>query len=294
MKQEQGQDESSKLLRVKELAADAVCVIVAIGDGMRTDVNALIQRDPVYRKHEKRKHEKTEAKTALSDEWIRNACLFHLLEEKDALAQSRIFDYDRLWQWIRFKNYFIICNNTDGLFSYSLADRKKTVMPFGTPWLLQCEENCTDTVTEAGELLTNFYECLKQRPEIDAADLPRCPHCGKPLRFNIRRGPGDKLYCENGYLKDWISYRNWMQTTMHQKTLLLELGESFEAPGVVRFPFERMAYLNENAFLVRVNERFYQYGPELQNKAMGIAKDPAVFLSGLLGGKATNDNGNRL
>lgn len=264
--------EQMELIRNK--LQDSVCVLIAIGDGMKQSPDKALTGDLVF---EAQKIKYAGQSKELRS-WLANACLFHALEAKYPLAQKSVLDYDRLYEQIKFKNYFVVCNNTDGLIRYSAFNQSKVVMPCGTPWLLQCEDNCSDAVTEAADYLYKIYEKLEAGIEVTEADIPRCPHCGKRLRFNIRQ-EGDHAYCEAGYIKDWLSYRDWMQTTMNQNTVLLELGESFTAPMVVRWPFERIAYLNQKAFLVRVNSRFYQIGPELKQKALGIEADERSFLN---------------
>lgn len=45
------------------------------------------------------------------------------------------------------------------------------------------------------------------------------------------------------------------------KVVLMELGIGFNTPTIIRYPFERITYMNENATLVRLNAE-YPEGPD--------------------------------
>ena len=43
--------------------------------------------------------------------------------------------------------------------------------------------------------------------------------------------------------------------TLNRKLLLLELGEGFEAPGFIRWPFENITFINNKAKLYRIHAK---------------------------------------
>ena len=49
--------------------------------------------------------------------------------------------------------------------------------------------------------------------------------------------------------EQWDAYMKWLSFTLNRNTLLLELGEDFSHPSLIRFPFEKTAMLNQKAFL---------------------------------------------
>ena len=52
----------------------------------------------------------------------------------------------------------------------------------------------------------------------------------------------------------------------NRTTVLLELGEGFGHPSLIRWPFERTAAINRKARLYRVHKTFYQITEELKEK----------------------------
>ena len=76
------------------------------------------------------------------------------------------------------------------------------------------------------------YECrIWERGEV--AD-GICPHCGAPLTENtVLANP----YIEEGYLKSWNLYREWLAGTLNHALLILELGVDFKTPTVIRWPW---------------------------------------------------------
>ena len=85
-------------------------------------------------------------------------------------------------------------------------------------------------------------------------------------------------YNENGYLEQWKVYTKWLQGTVNHRLLVLELGVGMRFPTVVRWPFEKVAFFNNKAAFVRVNEKLYQLSEELAIKGCGIAQNAIAWL----------------
>ena len=62
---------------------------------------------------------------------------------------------------------------------------------------------------------------------------------------------------------------------------MLELGEGFETPTVMRWPFEKITFFNKKASLYRINSQFYQVPKEVEGKAWGIKADSVEFMRSL-------------
>ena len=117
-------------------------------------------------------------------------------------------------------------------------------------------------------------------------EKPVCPICQKEAKMNIVKTEG---YLEEGYLPDWERYRKWLSCTLNKKLCILELGVGFQYPSVIRWPFEKTAFLNNKASFVRVNSKFFQLSEELKGKAISIPQNPLVLLKG-----EKDDSDNRL
>lgn len=76
----------------------------------------------------------------------------------------------------------------------------------------------------------------------------------------------------------WEDYMKWLSFTLNRKTVILELGEDFSHPTLIRWPFEKTAALNQKAFLYRVQEKFYQISDEIKEKARAVACDSVKFI----------------
>jgi len=48
-------------------------------------------------------------------------------------------------------------------------------------------------------------------------------------------------------------YADFLGTLGTGRTVLLELGVGFNTPGIIRFPFEKLAAMHPNVTLIRVN-----------------------------------------
>lgn len=63
--------------------------------------------------------------------------------------------------------------------------------------------------------------------------------------------------------------------------LVLELGEGFLNPAVMRWPFERMVMINQKAELIRVGEKFSQIPEEIKEKGIAVPLSSLKFVTEL-------------
>ena len=80
--------------------------------------------------------------------------------------------------------------------------------------------------------------------------------------------------------EQWNGYTGWLAGTLNRTTVLLELGEGFAHPSLIRWPFERTAAINRKARLYRVHKTFYQITEELKEKAAAVKADSVGFMEG--------------
>ncbi len=81
--------------------------------------------------------------------------------------------------------------------------------------------------------------------------------------------------------EQWTSYMNWISCTLGHSLVMLELGEGFEHPQIMRWPFEKMAVINQKAKLIRVGEKFPQIPKEVGERAVSVKMNCVEFLRGL-------------
>lgn len=170
--------------------------------------------------------------------------------------------YEVLYQWIKDKDYFIVTTNTDGAIFDSLFEPDRITAPCGNENWRQCRDACTKDIWEPGEIPDGI-----------------CPHCGAPLIGNTAAA---ETYIEEGYLPGWNSYTKWLASTLNKELVILELGEGFLTPTVIRWPFEKTVYFNRKSYLYRVNQSFSQISDEIKERAEGIAKNSVAWVLHLL------------
>ncbi len=105
----------------------------------------------------------------------------------------------------------------------------------------------------------------------------------KQSSFDLSRVaiPLDKEVAEEVGEKQWNEYTNWLQHTLNKDMLVLELGVGFDMPTLVRWPFEKIATLNNKAFLCRVNELFPQLPDDMGNKGISIKQNVGEYIETL-------------
>lgn len=142
-------------------------------------------------------------------------------------------------------------------------DSSRITAPCGNETWRQCSKSCTKDIWEPGEIPDDI-----------------CPHCGAPLTGNTIHAD---VYIEEGYLPQWHRYTAWLAGTVNRKLLLLELGEGFQTPTVIRWPFEKTVRYNQKAFLCRVNENFAQLPEGIAGSAVSVKENSVEWLLGFRG-----------
>lgn len=163
--------------------------------------------------------------------------------------------YNKLAEKLKGKNYFIISLCMDDVIFESnlLKDRIVTVM--GGKRKKQCPDACDNKLYDPGE------KC--------------CPVCGKELVFNNILA---EKYIEDDYIPVWEKYKKWLTGTLNKSVLALELGVSLKFPQIIRWPYEKIVFLNEKAFLLRVNEKIPQISADISGKGEAVKLNSVKWL----------------
>lgn len=158
--------------------------------------------------------------------------------------------YEALYDLIKEKDYYIVTTLTDGAVYEMPFDKNRIVAPCGNIHWRQCSKACTKDIWEESEVPDDV-----------------CPHCKAPLTGNTIKA---ETYIEEGYLPRWKDYMKWQTGTINRSLVILELGEGFATPTVMRWPFEKIIFFNRKALLYRVNEEFYQIPREVQERSIPV------------------------
>lgn len=179
-------------------------------------------------------------------------------------AQAELKEaYGILRDLVKDKDYYIITSVTDGAVYEAGFQENRIVAPCGNIHWRQCLRACTKDIWEEGEV-----------PE----DI--CPYCHGPMTGNTVEA---EHYIEEGYLPRWEAYKKWQAGTLNRKLVILELGEGFKRPAVMRWPFEKIAFFNQKSCFYRIHSSFYQIPGEMAERAAGIQADSVSFIRGMIG-----------
>lgn len=170
--------------------------------------------------------------------------------------------YEELFELIKDKDYFVVTTLTDGAIYNTGFDKKRITAPCGNVHWRQCSKSCTKDIWEEGEVPDDI-----------------CPHCGAPLTGNTIKA---EKYIEEGYLPSWRAYTKWQTETLNRNLVILELGEGFATPTVMRWPFEKIVFFNKKAKLYRINETLYQIPKEAEERAEGMKENSVEFVRELV------------
>lgn len=81
-----------------------------------------------------------------------------------------------------------------------------------------------------------------------------------------------------GQEKQWEAYMNWLSCSLTHELTILELGEGFADPMVMRWPFEKVLYMHQKATLIRVHPMLYQVPADLNGRGIGVKENCIQFV----------------
>ena len=166
--------------------------------------------------------------------------------------------YEALYDLIKEKDYYIVTTLTDGAVYEMPFDKNRIVAPCGNIHWRQCSKACTKDIWEESEVPDDV-----------------CPHCKAPLTGNTIKA---ETYIEEGYLPRWKDYMKWQTGTINRSLVILELGEGFSTPTVMRWPFEKIIYFNQKSKLYRINENFYQLPKEAEKRGVSVHENSVRWM----------------
>lgn len=232
-------------MNLKEFFQDADMILVGIGENFQDKFEGIDVAD--------------EKNVTVLEDYARKKYL-------DNAPKSEITEaYDKLAKILEGKNYFVVTLCTDDKIYGSNIKADRIVAPCGSYSYLQCEEVCTEDI----------YSIEEYKDLLDKGEEPKCPKCGKKLVMNRI---GVKKYSEEGYLKKWNIYMKWLQGSLNKNIRILELGVGMKYPSVIRWPFERVALINNKAKFIRVHKQLFQLTEDIRDKGVSIEENPIDFL----------------
>ena len=233
---------SDDILKLKEALRTADAVVIGAGAGLSTSAGFVYTGE----RFEKYFSDYAE-KYGIKDMYSGGFYPFATPEEHWAYWSRYIFVnrymdpptdlYNKLYESVKDKDYFVITTNVDHCFQKAGFDKKRLFYTQGDYGLFQCSEPCCRETFDNKNII---FEMLKQQKDmkIPTELLPVCPHCGKPLTMNLRSD--DKFVEDEGWHRAEERYENFLRTREGQKILFLELGVGYNTPVIIKYPFWQM------------------------------------------------------
>lgn len=268
--------ENKEIAKLREILDSAECVVVGAGAGLSASAGFSYSGGR-FRKY----FSDFEAKYHFHDMYSGGFADFSSLEENWAywsrfIYINRYLDaplpvYEKLFELVRGKDYFVITTNVDHCFQKAGFDKKRLFYTQGDYGLFQCCVPCHKKTYDNEEIVRKmlisqgfgFKDSENKKDgeiifpenplkmEIPPELVPHCPVCGKPMSMNLR--------CDGTFVEDdgWHEaarrYQDFLEKHKNARTLFLELGVGGNTPGIIKYPFWNLVHQNKNAFYASLN-----------------------------------------
>jgi hypothetical protein len=261
---------------LKELIAEHDLIIVAIGDEWN-----WIKRDI---REDSRYSRLIEYASSEDNNWLLPILEYEYCSRNSDEKTSSA--YKALRELIGDKSYFLISEIYSRDAEKNGFDEDRCVYPCGNYKYLQTNDLNDDLVlaSECDDfqgLVQRIRNIVAERGGslLDEETFYKPFFDGKLLYLNQKRIEYSNInYNEKAYLEKWDKYMKYLTGTINKSLLLLELGVGLDYPTVIRWPFEKVAFLNKQARLVRVHERLYHHTPEIQEKTDSIQMNSVDYI----------------
>lgn len=277
-------DYSDNIKRLKKAACEAEAIVIGAGAGLSTSAGFTYSGER-FDKHFADFGDKYGFKDMYSggfypyktpeEMWAYWSRYIYINRYMDAPKPV----YDKLFELIKDKDYFVITTNVDHCFQKAGFDRECLFYTQGDYGLFQCSVPCQDVTYDNGDLIRRMYEEQKNM-KIPSELIPRCPNCGKPLTMNLRSD--DKFVEDEGWHKAAARYEDFIRK--HDgKVLYLELGVGYNTPGIIKYPFWQMTAKNPDATYACINYDDAECPDLIKDRAILIEGDIGKVLEDLKG-----------
>ena len=262
--------------KLSEIIGSADCLIIGIG-GEWNWVKAGLSRD-------KRYSQLTEYCKKEENHWLLPIVEYeYAYYNNDPMIEEA---YKSLKKLIGDKKYFLV---SDLFLQDALMygfEPENSVYPCGNYMFLQTSdpddplmearqsEDFMDIVNSIHRLIVDLDGNLGDESSFSHPILH-----GKQLYLNQKRSEYRMVtYNETAYKANWEKYMKFLTDTLNTNLLILELGVGLEYPTVVRWPFEKVTFVNKKAHFIRVHERLAHHTPEIADKTESIQMNSIDYI----------------
>lgn len=161
--------------------------------------------------------------------------------------------YQDILGLVRDRSHFVITTNVESQFEKAGFSKDLLFEVQGNYGLNQCARGCHDWLYP-NEALVREMNARAVDCRIPSELVPKCPICGGPMDVNLRK---DAHFIEDAHWHESsAAYHAFLKNCAGKRLVLLEFGVGYNTPGIIRFPFERMAALQPNVTLIRFNRDY--------------------------------------
>lgn len=246
---------SDPLGRAKKALEQADAVLVGAGSGLSTSAG-LTYSGARFQEH----FEDFIRKYGIHDLYSGGFYPFETLEEYWAWWSRHIWInryekapkpvYEELLKLLHGKEYFVLTTNVDHQFQLAGFDKKRLFYTQGDYGLWQCSKPCCQKTWENEDMVRRMVAEQKEM-RIPSELIPHCPNCGSPMTMNLRSD--DTFVQDEGWYAACSRYEDFLRRYQGRRVVLLELGVGANTPGIIKYPFWKMAARNPNATYLCIN-----------------------------------------
>ena len=266
---------NSRIIQAKQAIKQADYIIIGAGSGLSTAAGLLYNGEK-FEKDFKEFIEKYHFDNLYSASFYE----FKTQEEKWAFFakmiklnrynENPLKLYQKLYEIVKNKEYFVLSTNVDGQFYNSGFDKNRVFEVQGDYSYLQCENTCHNKLYSNKELVEKWLQNTKDC-KIPSDLVMKCPVCGGNMDMNLRK---DANFVQD---KNWYrqseKYEDFLYRSKGKNVVLLEIGVGFNTPGIIRFPFEQMTENNVKTTLIRINKDYPLTMLEIRNRTISFDED---------------------
>ena len=197
------------------------------------------------------------------------------------------YTYQKLYEMVKDKDYFVITTNVDHCFQKAGFDKKRLFYTQGDYGLFQSvnpdirqtfdNEEWVMKALEAQGFVKNvdgIFEVPRDKAtkmEIPTDLIPKCPVDGSPVTTNLRAD--DKFVEDDGWHKASAAYSDFLRRHESLHVLYLELGVGSNTPVIIKYPFWRMTASNPKAVYACLNYGEAYCPIDIENQSICIDGD---------------------
>ena len=178
--------------------------------------------------------------------------------------------YNKLYELMKDKDYFVITTNVDHQFQLSGFDKNRLFYTQGDYGLFQCSKPCHNKTYDNKEQVLEMVR-LQKHGLIPSTLIPVCPVCGEEMTTNLRSD--DTFVEDDDWHKASFRYEKFLNEHKDKKLLFLELGVGWMTPGIIKAPFIQMTYQFKDAFYICLNKGQNYIPKEIENKSIVLDID---------------------